>query len=293
MCVEIINFYVVIVLYNKSVDESISFRHLVNLPLKNIHIIIIDNSSSQYLKINEDKCKELQIQYHSMGGNVGLSKAYNYALTLLKEGNSDDIIIWFDDDTPVEKNYFDILMQQCVNTKIDVFVPIIYGQNGIIYSPNEAGFLKGKYIKSPDQKIRIDKFNAINSCLAVRLRVYKNYSYDEILFMDCVDSKLFDDFRKMNLTFSILPIEIHQNFFQRSDNIDVEIFWKRFHIRIKDTYNYYSLGGKIKKLSGIIKIIGWAVLYGIKLKSIWFFWNCIILMCNLLFLDNGGKKYEG
>lgn len=36
----------------------------------------------------------------------------------------------------------------------DVFVPVIYGQNGVIYSPNEVGWLKGKYISSPEQKFR-------------------------------------------------------------------------------------------------------------------------------------------
>ena len=75
----------------------------------------------------------------------------------------------------------------------DVFVPVIYGQNGVIYSPNEVGWLKGKYISSPEQKIPQNKFNAINSCLAVRLRVYKEYMYDENLFMDCVDTISFSD----------------------------------------------------------------------------------------------------
>lgn len=37
--------------------------------------------------------------------------------------------------------------------------------------------------------------------------------YDENLFMDCVDTKLFDDFRKKGLNFFVLPVKIHQNFF--------------------------------------------------------------------------------
>ena len=153
------------------------------------------------------------LTYHSMGGNVGLSKAYNYALSILKDKSEDDIVIWFDDDTPVKQEYFDCLKNKVVDKTFDVFVPVIYGQNGVIYSPNESGWLKGKYIKSPEQQIPQNKFNAINSCLAVRLKAYKGYTYDEGLFMDCVDTKLFDDFRKKELKFCTLPVKIYQNFF--------------------------------------------------------------------------------
>lgn len=167
----------------------------------------------------------------------------------------------------------------------DVFVPVIYGQNGVIYSPNESGWLKGKYIKSLEQQISQNKFNAINSCLAVRLKAYKGYTYDEGLFMDCVDTKLFDDFRKKELKFCTLPVKIYQNFFQRSDSRNVKKYWNRFRIRINDTLYYSSLNGFSSKLCGYIRILGWSLVYGIKLRSIKFSLLCIAQM-----LNHGGEK---
>lgn len=145
----------------------------------------------------------------------------------------------------------------------------------MIYSPNESGWLKGKYIQFPEQEIPQNKFNAINSCLAVRLKAYKDYVYDEGLFMDCVDTKLFDDFRKKGIRFCVLPVKVYQNFFQRSDNKDVQKYWKRFKIRIKDTLYYSSLNSFSGKLSGYIRIIGWSVVFGLKLKSPKFTLLCI------------------
>ena len=111
----------------------------------------------------------LSLIHICMGGNVGLSKAYNYALSILNDKSEDDIVIWFDDDTPVKQEYLDCLKNKVVDKTFDVFVPVIYGQNGVIYSPNESGWLKGKYIKSLEQQIPQNKFNAINSLSLIHI----------------------------------------------------------------------------------------------------------------------------
>lgn len=269
-------FYAVVVLYNKKIQESQSIKNLLSCSMPDIYVIVLDNSCDEFIELNQRWSEKLSIYYHAMGGNAGLSKAYNFALELLKEKEENDIVIWFDDDTPIEKKYFEVLKAKAENTQFDVFVPVIYGQDGIIYSPNEVGLLKGKYIKSSNQTIRNDKFNAINSCLAVRMRLYKNYRYDESLFMDCVDMQLFDDFRKKKVEFCVLPVDIHQSFFQRSEDKDVKKYWNRFQIRIKDTVTYSFRGNLIRKISGIIRIYGWAIVYGIKLKSGWFLKKCML-----------------
>lgn len=274
-------YYAVVVLYNKKIQDSITISHLMRLQEENLHIIVLDNSTDDYVAKNRGYFPINLLTYHSMGGNVGLSKAYNYALSILKNKPEDDIAIWFDDDTPVEQEYFDCLKNKAMNKKYDVFAPVIYGQDGVIYSPNESGWLKGKYIKSPEQKISQNKFNAINSCLAVRLKAYRGYAYDEGLFMDCVDTKLFDDFRKKGLKFCVLPVKIYQNFFQRSGSNDVQKYWNRFRIRIKDTLYYSSLHGFSGRISGYIRILGWGIIYGVKLKSIRFSIMCVSQMLEI------------
>lgn len=270
-----IDYYAVVVLYNKKMYDSITIKNLLQINDKSFHIIVLDNSTEAYVKENKNSFISDSVTYYSMGGNVGLSKAYNFALTILKEKCGEDIVIWFDDDTPVDQEYINCLKKNGENRIYDVFVPIIYGQNGVIYSPNEIGWLKGKYISEPSQEINKNKFNAINSCLAVRLKIYNNYRYDERLFMDCVDTKLFDDFRRMNVKFCVLPVKVHQNFFQHGDDKDINKYWRRFEIRIRDTLYYSQLGGYKKKMSGYIKVIGWSIIYGMKLKSCKFSYLCL------------------
>lgn len=72
--------------------------------------------------------------------------------------------------------------------------------------------------------------------------------------MDCVDTKLFDDFRKKELKFCTLPVKIYQNFFQRSDSRNVKKYWNRFRIRINDTL-YYSRDAWIRLLNKAIQIL--------------------------------------
>ena len=273
-----IEYYAVVVLYNKKIQDSITISHLIQLQEEHLHIIVLDNSTDTYVAENRGYFPDELLTYYSMGGNVGLSKAYNYALSMLNNKSEDDVVIWFDDDTPLKEGYFDCLKKKAENSTYDVFVPVIYGQNGVIYSPNESSWLKGKYIASPEQEIPQNKFNAINSCLAVKLRAYKGYTYDEGLFMDCVDTKLFDDFRKKKLRFCVLPVEIYQNFFQRGDSQDLQKYWNRFRIRIKDTMYYSYLNGLKGKISGYIRILGWSIIYGLKLRSVKFSLLCITQM---------------
>jgi hypothetical protein len=111
------------------------------------------------------------------------------------------LIIWFDDDTHITEEYFITLKDSLINKKdSDVFAPIIYGQNGKIYSPNSAGFLMNKLLRTIDDKIDYNKFNAINSCLAVRKYIYMDYRYNEKLFLDSVDQNFFDDLRKTSVS---------------------------------------------------------------------------------------------
>ena len=285
-------FYAVIILYNKAVYDSLSVKTLSSLNDEDLKIIVMDNSNSEFIQCNTDWSSQNDITYIPMNGNAGLSKAYNRALIYLKEMDQNNLVIWFDDDTPISKEYLGTLKKVSRNPQYDVFVPIIYGQNGIIYSPCKTGLFKGQYIKTPDQKISADRFNAINSCLAVRLKVYKDYHYDESLFMDCVDTKLFDDFRKMKLSFYILPVIIYQNFFQRETEKTIEKYWNRFKIRIVDTVTYGNINRK-KSWVSIVRIVGWAAVYGIKMRSIKFFIDCLLLGIRTGIQQRSGrKKYE-
>ena len=157
-----------IVIYNKSIENSITCKNILSFNEDLIEILIVDNSTSNYG--NKAYCENKNIKYISMGGNQGLSKAYNAAIDLSKDK---DVIILFDDDTDVTKQYFEQLQIALdSNPDVDIFAPIIYGQDGVIYSPNRYNFMRSQYIQEISQEIPQEEFNAIASCLAIRMRVF-------------------------------------------------------------------------------------------------------------------------
>lgn len=266
--------FAVVVVYNKSVSNSNSIRSLLDSNLSALQIIVVDNSTMQFN--NEVECLNNCISYISMNGNSGLSKAYNVAIDYIQQySNKNDLIIWFDDDTHLTKEYFIALNDALLKNEIsDIFVPIIYGQNDVIYSPNNAGFLKNKLLKSAEDIINLKKFNAINSCLAARFHVYENYRYNENLFLDSVDHNFFDEMRVMKRNFAVLPIKIRQNFFQRELCLDIPTVKKRFQIRVIDLMTYSRKGVKYNFLA-LLKAFAWGLLFSWKCKSFSIFFICI------------------
>lgn len=267
------NIFVVIVVYNKSIDNSTTIINLKKLSLTNLSILILDNSIEDYQ--NKEKCEANNIHYISMDGNKGLSKAYNAALHYIEQvAQGEDIIVWLDDDTEITHHYFESLIKSInCNEEADVFAPFIIGQDDRIYSPNSARFLKNKLPKSlKDTKFK--KFNAINSCLSVKFKVYEKYRYNEKLFLDSVDQNFFDDLRKLDVKFEILKTKISQNFSQREENIEASVMIKRLEIRVKDLM-VYSRKCILYTFLGVIKSIGWGITLGWKCKSIKMLGTCI------------------
>lgn len=262
-------YYAVVVIYNKSIKESITLKKLKHINNHNIIRIIVDNSTVE--NDNENLCKDERYIYLSMNGNVGLSKAYNKVLDYLK--GKDGIVVWFDDDTNVTQDYFDKLDVEINNRKeVSIFTPIIQGQDNKFWSPNEARFFKNKQLKNSKGNIKDIRFNAINSCTAVKLEVYKNYRYDERLFLDQVDHSFFYDMRKKKMKFCKLDVIIKHNFSLKNKYTSIENIKKRYEIMIPDFLIYCSKN--IWKLFlGVIKVLGWGVREGLKYKNpIFIFW---------------------
>ena len=268
-------YYVSIVVYNKECVDSLTCRQLEKINNKNIRVIVADNSIEK--NNNMDYCHKRNWKYINMNGNKGLSCAYNKVLEEMNGYNNNNFIIWMDDDTEITESYFIELDKKLESgDNSDIYAPIIYDNNNIIYSPNERRFFRNKLIKLPEEKIDNNLFNAINSCLAVRCSLYENYRYDERLFMDCVDQKFCEDMCKKNIKFSKINVKIRQNFFQRSNSLTEESVWKRYKIRIHD-FMIYSNKSCIYRWLGVIKVMGWGFQMGIKCKSINLFIKCTYL----------------
>lgn len=259
--------YAVVLVYNKTVEESITCQRISEMKIPNLEIIILDNSTKDLQ--NEEKCKTLGYAYLNMEGNKGISIPYNKAVGYIcneKKAQNHDFIIWFDDDTEITQEYFEVLQKEIEkNKEVDIFAPIIYGQDGVIYSPNNARYIKNKLITKESEVDSIIDYNAINSCLAVKVSVYENYRYDETLFLDQTDQNFFDDMRALNKKFYTLKVIIHQNFSQRGENLEPKKMLIRYTIRIKDIMRY----GRKKmnnNLKSLVKACGLSLQMGIKCK---------------------------
>ena len=221
-----ISVYAVVVIYNKSCEHSITCCNLSEIDF--INILVIDNSTSDFG--NMEYCLNKGWHYKSMDGNKGLSKAYNAALDILT-GN-EGILVWLDDDTDVDVNYFHALINSANEmANFDIFLPIVKDETGIL-SP---------CIIKKFQTIRIKELNgvlpaeisAINSGMAIRLSVFKEYRYNESYFLDYIDHAFLRDMKNNGIRLKLLDTRINQCF---SDNefSDVSSALKRFSIFLKD-----------------------------------------------------------
>lgn len=254
----------IIVVYNKNVRDSITCRCIRQIANYDVEIVIVDNS-----EIDQDNigiCREQGYIYIAMEGNKGLSRAYNVAIDQVKA----DIMILFDDDTNVSNEYFAVLDKAVADhPDVDIFAPIVYGQNNVIYSPNEFHFLKNHLIKNKNDIVAQERFNAIASCLAIRERVFDGYRFDEKLFLDQVDQYFFCEQRKLGRKFLKIDTVIHQNFYQRGAGLTARDGWKRIRLRMIDIMRHAQLMEKAQyKFLGLVKCGGLSVQISIKTRSL-------------------------
>lgn len=275
-----IQYEAAIVIYNKKIEHSITCEYLKRISSLYIRIIVIDNSDSD--QGNAAVCGQRGYKYISMNGNKGLSKAYNAAVDNAKA----DVIILLDDDTEVTSEYF-IKLNSSVkqNPEIDIFAPIVYGQDGVIYSPNEFNFLRNHFISSADQNVSQERFNAIASGLAIRMRVFDNYRFDETLFVDQVDQYFFCEQRKLKRKFMKIDAVLHQNFHQRGAELTADSGWRRLRLRIEDLMRQARLMGEPQYiLLGYVKCCGLGIQIGRKSKSACVTMKAIVLSTKLLII---------
>lgn len=259
------NLYAAIVIYNSTIDESDTCSRLKKLAIPDLNVIVADNSEKDYG--NKDACEKLGWEYIFMGYNAGLSKAYNQIIEYIDD--PDGIVIWLDDDTKVTKEYFDILRkEQKENIDVDIFAPVIMGQDGKIGSPTERRTIRDRRIKNPTDYLDTSRLNAINSCLAVRLRVYNDYRYDERLFLDQVDNNFLEDQCELGTQMKVMNVVINHNY-SIKNRVSEKSRAKRYMLLITDFLKYASKK-KFRLAVAIVRVFYWGVRDAIRYKNLKF-----------------------
>ena len=256
------NIYAIVVIYNKSCNDSLTCRGLKNI--NEPKVIIVDNSTADYH--NKELAEMAGWIYINMGGNMGLAKAYNRAVDVIAD--EDALICLFDDDSEVEEEYFDKI-KKAVSQDLEakVFLPLIYDPLGLL-SPS---IIKGCDVDRAGDiaDVTPENITGINSGMVIRRKVFKDYRYDERFFLDYIDHGFLRDMKSKNYKIAIMDIKLyHQTFFE-SDNPDIDAVIKRHKIFKKD-FRFFcgpSLKGFLGYCHGIInQKIYYFLKYGRRIK---------------------------
>lgn len=229
--------YGIIVVYNKSVDNSTTYKCLKEVG--NIYVVVCDNSTKKF--DNKEKVERDGYTYIDMHGNCGLSKAYNRALDRIKMDNPkmEGYVMLFDDDTFIPADYFEKMSQVIESGRADIYLPIVEDEVGIL-SPS---IMKKYYChRAPSDvwSIKKDELCGINSGMVIRLAVFRKYRYDEGIFLDYVDHNFLRDMRKYKRKVEIVDTRIKQTFSSNTDPKEKAMV--RFKIFKKDINRFYAHG---------------------------------------------------
>lgn len=217
-----------IVIYNKSLADSITIESM-RLP-HNTRVLIADNSTSDYG--NRAFAEAHGYTYVDMGGNMGLSKAYNRALSMLD--NTDGFICLFDDDTEVDSWYFEALTAAAAaHPEVDLFAPVVVDAKGIL-SPCAIRGIACRRMKSL-KELPEHGVSAINSGLAIRLKVFRDYRFDEGQFLDYIDHAFIRDItgHERSRIFVMEDVTLRQRF-SGSEKQSGKVAMERYRIFKKD-----------------------------------------------------------
>lgn len=233
--------YSIIVVYNKDISESQTYKFIKNY--NDIQIVVCDNSTID--NNNEAIVLKDGNVYLSMHGNKGLPKAYNRAIDYLDSINTkDNYLMFLDDDTSLNEQYIKSVFHS-IQSKKDIYVPIVKSEK-MIMSPtiNKKGYIKA--IDSLDD-LEHHKISAINSGMVIKQSIFAHFRYDEGLFLDYVDHAFFYEMNKQQKSIEVMKVEIYQNFSAEVFNKSAEK--QRYKIFKKDVSYYFENIVKKKRLS--------------------------------------------
>lgn len=225
--------YSIIVVYNKKISDSVTYRAL--RLQSDMEIIVCDNSTES--NNNKTIVDADGYQYISMDGNQGLSKAYNKALDCLKD--KEGYVCIFDDDTIVDEAYFNVV-NKCIQSKKDIYIPYVTDGNSVISPSIIENDIVSKM--GNEEKLDYDHLTAINSGMVISLSVFKDYRYTEELFLDYVDHQFLKDMKHQHKSIEVMDCTIRQNF--SANEVNRKNAMIRFKVFKKDSRYFYRFNKK-------------------------------------------------
>ncbi len=196
-------------------------------------IVVCDNSIRE--NNNAVIASSVGAIYVPMGGNVGLSRAYNAGI----ERCTGDVVCVFDDDTKVERDYFEAVRNLWNSDCVwDVALPLVMARDSVLSPSDFDGYRSRPYADALE--VRGDAYmGGINSGMAVKRETYRRIRYDERLFLELIDFRFLQDVRNAGLRVVYLqgPV-LYQDYSQQTD--DAERSLSRLRIWEEDSRVFYG-----------------------------------------------------
>lgn len=271
--------YIITVIYNRQISQIRSLPEFRALLEKHpeIWLIVADNSTEEEIleKNREAALQENRLRYIECGGNVGLSRAYNRALSTIPQ-EEEYWVMLSDDDTKFSMEYLENGCRQIqremlrrdrernnelnrsqVKNKTEeswqkreplrILCGVVRTRSGWMSPRSERTkeFAVSALLKEPKPGIYRDLY-PINSGLFLEGSAIRQVGgYDERLFLDQVDFLMMDRLRAAGIRkVGVLPGEIRQAFSGDIGSVSVQAAKKRWHIFRKDFQRYCELSGK-------------------------------------------------
>lgn len=225
----------IVVVHNVSCGDSTTCRALQHLE-NPVPVILYDNSTRDMG--NRQACRELGWTYLGGEGNRGLSAAYNAGIRCLQERKWQGLVCLLDDDSALDETYFRCLREASRKSSGHIFVPVIVSGTKLL-SPMEL--LPNQAVRRFADRQELDSYrgenlSAINSGMAVDIRLFDDYRYDEHIFLDGIDHTFVADMKKRGEKLHVIPCCFDHGF-SGDQNPTKEAALGRFVIFAKD-YGY-------------------------------------------------------
>ncbi len=218
-----------LVIHNRACEDSPSVMQLAATP--DARAVIVDNSTEE--NRNAAFCAARGFGYITMGGNLGLAKAYNRGIAFLKANTDATHVVLLDDDTTLPDGFWEETAAAIRrHEEHGVFLPRVYDEKGVL-SPCRIDGLKVSRVEDPSV-LTAETLSGINSGMAVALSVFRDYAYDERYFLDYIDHAFLRDMKARGVSFTVTRVTLRQRFAanargaRKAARIRLRIFKKDF-----------------------------------------------------------------
>ena len=222
--------HIIIVVYNKKLDNCDSFQSLIKSKKvdRDLNVFIYDNSlKKQEIK----KYNNLKIEYLHDPINSGVSKAYNQgALSALH--NNKKWILLLDQDTILPDDLLMKYQEACSkNPGIKLFCPILKLSNGKIFSPCRYLFKRGFHLSHIHSGLYpLNKMTPVNSGMLINLKAFMMVGgYNDKVKLDFADFQFLERFRKMYNEFFVVDAICIQDFSNNEISFKNQLIRFRFY----------------------------------------------------------------